>query len=456
MHCLGLPSFDQDSQTLVHQKFKTPIQRIRAIQRVSRFGFLWGVKVVEAGGRELVCLTASRGAKRDADEAALEGSLMEVMGAAYAYWARMFARSLEENGEFIHDGVKVTAAGDVSGCGGAGNLVRGRFTHEIDGDVLRLRFLHDSKVGVVEWRPGLARDAAIAVLYDLREKKEKASPRAGMSTGTAALRRKAKQRIDAVIRDLAAVLSRGDLVSGRAKLQAFCLANGLQPVGDQFLINAPKLLVQKSFIQKSFEDIQRYYERTMQPQRSAELFEQLIRLGEYDGKLNARQMFALYEIGLFLSYSMPRITAMISAIMTGGDPWMAAEAADIAEHQREEQAREWREQQCHEHRADAGGPAEGRRQAPPPPYEGFEDFDDFVPPPPVVPMALTPMLAVLGLTDISDERALRAAWTARVRQCHPDRLGPSASAQDLEDANQATAEANMAYSVLLDFMRSSA
>ncbi|MCS4088894.1 DnaJ family molecular chaperone [Rhizobium sp. BK176] len=452
MHCRGLPSFDLDSQTLVHQKFKTPIKSIRGVERVSRFGFLWGVKVVEEDGRELVCLVASRGAKRDADEVALEGALMAVMETAYAYWSGVFARSIEENGEFNHAGVKVTAAGDVSGCGGAGNLLRGRFTHEIDGDVLRLRFLHDAKVGVVDWRPGLARDAAISVLYDLREKRAKAAPRR-VSQSTDALRRKAKQRIDIVIRDLAAVLSRGDLVSGRAKLQAFCVANGLQPVGDQFLINAPKLLVQKSFIQKSFEDIQRYYDRTMQPQRPAELFEQLIRLGEYEGKLNARQMFALYEIGLFLSYSMPRITAMISAVMTGGDPWMAAEAADIAERQREEQLREWREQQRHENQEREEGPAAGRRQAPPP-YEGFEDFDDFVPPPPVVPPALTPMMAVLGLTVIADERSLRAAWTARVRQCHPDRLGPSALPQDLEEANQATAEANMAYSVLLDFMRS--
>jgi hypothetical protein len=453
MHCRGLPSFDPDSQTLVHQKFKTPIQVVRGIERISRFGFLWGVKVIEDGGRELVCLVASRGAKRDVDEASLEGALMAVMEAAYAYWATSFTRSLEENGEFHHDGVRVTAAGDVSGCGGAGNIVRGRFTHEIDGDVLRLRFLHDAKVGVVEWRPGLARDAAISVLYDLREKKAKASTRPGISAGTDALRRKAKQRIDAVVRDLAAVISRGDLVSGRAKLQAFCVANGLQPVGDQFLMTAPKLLVQKSFIQKSFEDIQRYYERTMQPQRPAELFEQLIRLGEYDGKLNARQMFALYEIGLFLSYSMPRITAMISAVLTGGDPWMAAEAADIAELQREEQMREWREQRHHENPENAERAADRGRQVPPP-FEGFEDFDDFVPPPPVVPLALMPMMAVLGLTVIADEKALRAAWMARVRQCHPDRLGPSASPQDFAEANQATAEANMAYSVLLDFTRS--
>jgi hypothetical protein len=453
MHCRGLPSFDPDSQTLVHQKFKTPIKDIRGIERVSRFGFLWGAKIVETGGREFVCLVASRGAKRDADEAALEGALMAVMEAAYAYWATVFTRSFEENGEFHHDGVKVTAAGDVSGVGGAGNIVCGRFTHEIDGDVLRLRFLHDAKVGVIEWRPGLARDAAISVLYDLREKKSKVAPRPGISAGTDALRRKAKQRIDVVIRDLAAVLSRGDLVSGRAKLQSFCMANGLQPVGDQFLITAPKLLVKKSFIQKSFEDIQRYYERTMQPQRAAELFEQLIRLGEYDGKLNARQMFALYEIGLFLSYSMPRITAMISAVLTGGDPWMAAEAADIAEQQREEQQREWREQVHRENAENAERAADGGRHAPPP-FEGFEDFDDFVPTPPVVPLALMPMMAVLGLTVIVDEKSLRAAWTARVRQCHPDRLGPSASPKELEDANQATAEANMAYSVLLEFIRS--
>ncbi|MBY3433888.1 J domain-containing protein [Rhizobium laguerreae] len=412
---------------------------------------LWGVKLVE-DGVERVCLVASRGAKKDADEAALEGALMAVMEAAYVYWTALFTRSLEDNGEFRHCGVRVTASGEVSGCGGAGSVVRGRFTHEIDGDVLRLRFIHDANVGVVEWRPGLARDAAISILYDLREKMAKSSFRPGISAGTDALRRKAKQRIDIVVRDLAAVLSRGDLVSGRAKLQAFCVANGLQPVGDQFLSTASKLLVQKSFIQKSFEDIQRYNERIMQPQRSAELFEQLIRLGEHDGRLNARQLFALYEIGLFLSYSMPRITAMISAVLSGGDPWMAAEAAEIADRHREERHRAQDEQRRREN-PDDGGFADGGRQVPPP-FDDFGEFDGFEASPQAIPLALMPMMAVLGLTVVADERALRAAWTARVRQCHPDRLGPSASRQELEDANQATAEANMAYSVLLDFIRS--
>ncbi|MCV9964572.1 J domain-containing protein [Pararhizobium sp. BT-229] len=451
MLCRGLPSFDPDGQTLVHQKFKTPLPRIRGVERVSKLGFLWGVRLVEEGGREMVCLVASAGARKAAEEAALEGALISLLEAAYSHWTAEFNRSLAENGEFFHDGVRVTSSGEVSGCGGSGSLAKGRFSHEIDGDVLRLRFLHEAKVGVVEWRPGLARDAAISVLYGLREQRAKASPRKTVSQGTEALRRKAKQRIDAVIRDLAAVLSRGDLASGRAKLQAFCVSHGLQPVGDQFLASAPKLLIQKSFIQKSFEDIQRYHERTMQPQRSADLFEEFVRLGEHDGRLNARQLFALYEIGLFLSYSMPRITAMISAIISGGDTWMAAEAADMAEREREAQRQEYRRE------ADgpqAGARGEGPDGRVPPQGDGFEDFDRIGAQPPVVPAALVPMLAVLGLTAVSDERALRNAWTAKVRQCHPDRLGPGASSEELDEANQTTAEANMAYAVVLEFLRS--
>jgi hypothetical protein len=450
MLCRGLPSFDPDGQTLVHQKFKTPLPRIRDVERVSKLGFLWGVRLVEDGGRERVCLVASAGARKAAEETALEGALISLMEAAYSHWTAEFNRSLAENGEFFHDGVRVTAAGEVSGCGGSGSLAKGRFSHEIDGDVLRLRFLHEAKVGVVEWRPGLARDAAISVLYGLREQKAKAAPRKTISQGTEALRRKAKQRIDGVIRDLAAVLSRGDLASGRSKLQAFCVSHGLQPVGDQFLLNAPKLLVQKSFIQKSFEDIQRYHERTMQTQRSADLFEEFVRLGEHDGRLNARQLFALYEIGLFLSYSMPRITAMISAILSGGDPWMAAEAADMAEREREQQRRE----QANEWAAGGDTGGFGGHDRIPPPNDGFEDFDQAVATPPTVPSALLPMMAVLGLSELGNERGLRSAWTARVRECHPDRLGPTATAEQLDEANQATAEANMAYSVILDFLRS--
>lgn len=450
MLCRGLPSFDPDGQTLVHQNFKTPLPLIRGVERVSKLGFLWGVKVFEEGGRDRVCLVASVGARKVAEETALEGALISLMEAAYSHWTTEFTRSLAENGEFFHDGVRVTSAGEVSGGGGSGSLAKGRFSHEIDGDVLRLRFLHESKVGVVEWRPGLARDAAISVLYELREQKAKAAPRKTVSQGTEALRRKAKQRVDAVIRDLAAVLSRGDLTSGRAKLQAFCVSHGLQPVGDQFLLNAPKLLVQKSFIQKSFEDIQRYHERTMQTQRSADLFEEFVRLGEHDGRLNARQLFALYEIGLFLSYSMPRITAMISAILSGGDPWMAAEAADMAEREREQQRRD----QASERAAgrDAGG--FGGHGRAPPPNDGFEDFEHVMAPPPVIPSALLPMMAVLRLSELGNERGLRSAWTARVRECHPDRLGSTATPEQLDEANQATAEANMAYSVILDFLRS--
>jgi hypothetical protein len=451
MYCRGLPFFDQDSQTLIHREFMTPISNLRGVERVSRFGILWGVKLLEDGGRTRVCLVASRGTKRDADDVALEDALMAVMEAAYAHWSTVFTTSLGESGEFHHNGVRVTDAGEVSGCGGSGSVVHGRFSHEIDGDVLRLRFLRDARPGVVDWRPGLARDAAISVLYDIREKRSKVSPRSGVSTGTGMLRRRAKQRIDGVVRNLAAVLCRGDLLSGRAKIQAFCLANGLQPVGDKFLADAHKMLVQKSFIQKSFEDIQRYHQRIMQPRQSAELFEQLVRLGEHDGKLNARQLFALYEIGLFLAYSMPRITDMISAILGGSDPWAAGEAADIAECERQR------------HRAEPpqfqgdvppgpGNFGHGRERTAAP-GSGFEDFDDLKPPQPTVPVALLPMMGILGLTAVTDERMLRAAWTARVRQCHPDRLGPDASAHELLEATQATAEANMAYAVILEYLR---
>ena len=248
------------------------------------------------------------------------------------------------------------------------------------------------------------------------------------------------------------MLFRSDLPSGRAKLQAFCVQNGLQPVSVQFLANAPKLLIQKSFIQKTFGDIQRYYDRTMQPRRSADLFEELVRLGEHDGRLNARQLFALYEIGLFLNYSMPMITAMISAIISGGDPWMAAEAADMAERERADQRREYQ----HEADAECGRGFGGNDRVPPQDesFDGFEDFDSIDAPPPVVPAALVPMLAVLGLTSVSNERELRNAWTAKLRQCHPDRLGASASSEEFEEANQAAAEVNMAYSVVLEFLRS--
>lgn len=454
MLCRGLPSFDPEDQSLVHQNFKTPIRNIRSIERVSRFGLLWGVKVVEDGGTERVCLVATSGRKKAVAETALEGALIGVMETAFAYWLSQFSNALARNGEFHHDGVRVTASGEVSGCGGSGSLHKGRFSHEIDGEVLRLRFFHDSKVGVVDWRPGLARDAAISVLYGLREQNAKVKPRRTVSQGTEALRRKAKLRIDAVIRDLAAVLSRGDLPSGRAKLRAFCVQNGLQPVGNQFLANAPKLLIQKSFIQKSFEDIQRYHERTMQPQRSADLFEEFVRLGEHDGRLNARQLFALYEIGLFLDYSMPRITAMISAIISGGDPWMAAEAADMAERERQEQRREYQRETDNGDNENDNANGFGGNDRVPPQDDGFEDFDSIDAPPPVVPVALVPMLAVLGLTAVSDERELRNAWTAKLRQCHPDRLGASASSEEFDEANQAAAEVNMAYSVVLEFLRS--
>ncbi|MDW9481136.1 hypothetical protein GOB57_21050 [Sinorhizobium meliloti] len=417
-----------------------------------RFGLLWGVRITEDGGRERVCLVAVVGAKRAAAETVLEGALIAVMEAAYSYWVSEFSRCLEQNGEFHHDGVRVTASGEVSGSGGSGSLARGRFSHEVDGDVLRLRFLHDAKVGVVEWRAGLARDAAISILYGLRERRVRTWPRPAPSPGTEALRRKAKERIDVVIRDLAAVLSRGDLASGRAKLRAFCVANGLRPVGDQFLAAAPKLLVQKSFIQKAFGDIHRFHERTMQLQRSADLFEEFVRLGEHEGRLNARQLFALYEIGLFLSYSMPRITAMISAILTGGDPWMAAEAVDMADRGREEQRRDYQGEENGGGGSWWNGGGAGRV---PPSGDGFGEFDRIDVPPRVVPAALVPMLAVLGLTVLADEKALRNAWTAKVRQCHPDRLGPAAGSDELAEANQATAEANMAYSVVLEFLRSS-
>jgi hypothetical protein len=450
MLCRGLPLFNRECQTLYHRKFKTSISLIRKVERVSKMGIFWGVRVVEETGVENVCIVASLGAKRVADENELEGTLVSMMGAAYSYWTAEFTRLLAGNGEFFHNGVRVTAVGEVSGGGGSGDLATGKFNHEIEGDVLRLRFIHESKISVIEWRPGLARDAAISLLYGLHEQRVKMGGTKKVSQTTATLRRKAKERIDIVIRDLAAVLSRGDLVSGRSKLRAFCSLHGLPPVTDQFLANAGKLLVQKSFIQRSFEDIQRYNERTMQTRRSAELFEELVRLGEYDGRLNARQLFALYEIGLFLSYSMPRITAMISAILSGGDPWMAAEAAEMLRREREEQ----RHQNAQEHDAEkvSGGSDGFYHDASL--NDGFEEFDEPHPLPRGLPAALVPMMTILGLSELGTEKGLRTAWTARVRECHPDRLGPSATAQQLDEANQATAEVNMAYSVILDFLKS--
>ena len=449
MYVRGLPSFDGDSQTLVHRKFKTPISDLMSVERVSAFGFLWGVRITRFGGGARACLTASRGPKRDRDEAMLEEALFSVMEAASLYWKRVFTSGLEEGGSFSHAGVTVRAGGGVSGHGVSADLGKGRFGHEIEGDVLRLKFA-GSEMVTIDWEPGLARDAALAALYDIREK-VRAMPRSKVDPGTENLRRKARARIDETVRDLAAVLSRSDVPRGRAKLAAFNAVHGLRPAGQSFMQVADRLLIRKSYIQKAFADIQRYHERTMQMQRPARLYEELIELAVHDGKLNARQLFALYEIGLHLLYSLPRITAMISAVQTGRDPAAAAAEADRIE--REAEARrhaEWLKREERMREAEAQGRA----------YEaedpGFEDFEpNSEKAVAAVPAALVPVMAILGIEVLTDEKALRAAWTARVRACHPDTLPPGSPREAVDDATQATAECNMAYSLLLDHIRNS-
>nr|WP_250807089.1 hypothetical protein [Neorhizobium tomejilense] len=419
------------------------------MERISMFGFLWGVRVTEFSGIVRSCIAASRGERRAFDEDLLERTLFSLMEGAHSYWRKRIETEMKTSGAFIHRGVTVLAAGEVISEGIAGTLLRGRLGHEIDGDVLRVRFVSSAAVNSIAWRPGLARDAVISVLYEMKEKFDKLG-KSRPDPGTESLRRKAKLRTDDVIVRLAAVLARTDLIDGRARLAAFCSARGLTQPDEGFMAVSSGLLIRKSFIQKSFEHIQRYNERTLQSHRSGELFEDLIKLAAHDGKLNARQLFALYEIGLHLDYTLPRITAMISAVQTGGDPRSAAEASDRRE--AEEAIR--RDQARTQRAANGQGPTEGAEHAARPRdgYEPFEDFD--VPPPPVIPYSLIPMMEVLGIDVLTDERALRMAWTTRVRACHPDTLPPGSSAEVVDGATQAAAECNMAYSLLLEFLRS--
>lgn len=453
MYSRGLPSFDRDSQTLMSGKMKTPVTDVRAVEAFRAFGFLWGVRVMMFDGGERTFVSASRGGVRAAEETALEDCLFGLTQAATSAWNLRFTAELEANGSFVHEGVSVRADGTVTDGRRVGNLGVLRFGHEIEGDILRLRFSGIDTV-VVEWKPGLARDAAISVIYDIRERR-RSLPKVGLDPSTERLRKKAKARIDEVIRDLATVLARADLPAGRAKLAGYLANGGMAPAGSALLSIAPRLLVNKSYIQKAFGDIQRFHERTSQVDRTARLFEELIELAVVDGKLNARQLFALYELGLHLLYSLPRITAMISAIQTGRDPVEAAAEADRLE--REAAERRMREQLDRERRRAAWEEARAAGEDPGPDPSTDPGFDDFefeeVRVATSVPAALIPMMAVLGLAEITDEKSLRTAWTTKVRQCHPDTLPPGSSPEALEEATQAAAECNMAYSLLLDFVR---
>jgi hypothetical protein len=425
----------------------TPIADIEGMERVSLFGVLWGVRIRTFAGYELTCLVSSRGERKAAEEEDLERTLFAVMEGAHAYWTTKIASELASSKTFEHRGVRISAEGEVSGHGVTGTLFRGRLGHEIEGEVLRVKFVSAAAVNTVEWRPGLARDAIIAVLYEMKEKIDRMG-KAKPDPGTERLRRKAKLRMDDTVARLAAVLARTDLIEGRVRLADFCTRRGLTVPSETFIAVAPGLLIQKFFIQKSFEEIQRFNERTMQHRKSADLFVDLIDLAVHDGRLTARQLFALYEIGLHLDFTLPRITAMVSAVQTGDAPNLAAEESD----RREAEAaarRETREdppqegEDAEETTEENGGDAD----------QGQDAFEDFGPTPDIIPFALIPFMEILGLEELADEKALRMAWTTKVRACHPDTLPPDAGVDAVEAATRAAADCNMAYSVLLRHLR---
>ncbi len=434
----GLPSFDADTKVFAHRKFALPISEVMKMERATAFGFLWGVKFVDYSGKERICLVAATGRKRAAMEGVLDAELYDAARHASDYWHRKFTDDLSMAGAFTHAGVTVKANGDILSAGISVNLANNRLSHEIDNDTVTLKFRSTANNIDLQWKPGIAMDAGLAAIYSIRENLSRFQSRK-VSTTTAILREKARGRIHAVIRDLATVVARTDLLAGRAKLLSFLRDRDLGLPLDSVIAAANKLIIKKAFIQKSFEDIIRYYTRTSQFQKPAELFEELILLAVHDGRFNAKQLFSLYEVGLHLMYSLPRITAMIVAVQTGQDPRAAADEADrreIEERDRRQEAERLRRERC-----DTAAEDEI--------HDDFEDFEQSVP----LPATLVPMMVMLGLHVIADRETLRAAWMAKLKSCHPDTLPPGASREEIEEANRATSEYNSAYELLLKHLQ---
>lgn len=444
----GLPSYDPESQSLVHRKFRTPVSAILKCDRASAFGFLWGVSVTEQSGAVRTCLVGSRGETRDQQEVDLEYAMVGVAEAAFLYWSGRFRRALVEDGQLVYRGVRLAISGEVEGYGVVSNLKRGRFSHEIVGETLRLRFAEGGDVRFLDWQPGLAREPLIAILHELRQNRKDGGH------DVTDLRRKAKDRIGQTIRDLACLFMPKGSAAGREKLVALLRRYGVSPIlNEAFLAVAPKLLIQKTFVQKAFEDIMRYHERTMQNERSYRIFTDFIRLAGSDGDLNARQIFALYEIGLFLGHSVPSITDLIGTVLSIGRP---TERHDDPGYNFKD---EWRSDGVGEKddaraKADARGPAGGAR--PGAAGQSRQGEASGSPPPPrrpyVHPVLMT-MLRVLSLAEMPDEKALGVAWKAQLRKCHPDTLPMTATKDERDEANAMTVEVNLAYEMLLKEIR---
>jgi hypothetical protein len=140
---------------------------------------------------------------------------------------------------------------------------------------------------------------------------------------------------------------------------------------------------------------------------------------------------------MHLSMSIPAIAAFIASCLSpkSGDPDMPEDIGGV-----------WDDVF-----GGTGDLREPRREAPRQHAAGAGPFEPVRRP--FVPPGLSPMLSVLGLDRMVDERTLRVAYHARMRECHPDRLPADADEDARDEANQRSTECNLAYETLLAIIR---
>lgn len=345
-----------------------------------------------------------------------------LLASTREYWRAEVERSLKEAGRFRLAGVTLGCEGWIEERGRRRKLDFIGFELERDDPIIRLKFGSDG--GWVEWRAGPASEAIADAVLRIRS-----GAGARPEVATEILRIRARERISSDIRDIACLLARTDVKGGWKKLSDFLERHELpRDVPAVFERSSTSLLVNKSFLQEKFGRVIRYYEKNSIMPKLFLLYRELVQLAEVNGGLTAKQMFAIYEMGLYLSISMQGITDVIKEVTGGLEPFGRADDAPAGAER----------ENFSEKTAD-----KGRENACEPPRSRLD-----------VPLFLRPMMETLQMDILADEKQLRTAWTAKVFESHPDRLPVDAPSAEREKATEETARYNAAYTMLLAYVRS--
>jgi hypothetical protein len=407
---------------------------IKGYSTTNRFGVLYGLDVRTFSGKPIRFTFVGIGMRRQKVEREIDEAIEKLIRKCREYWTAKIQQDLFNTGAFHHEGLTLKKTGEVSSGSKLIRIAAGHLTHEVHGEKVVLQHTLKAKKETLEWSPGIAMTPILDQIYyirgqllKLRVLKEDGSPNR--------LKLRSTERMLDVLAHLAAVIVSPKKPTDFQRLSLYLSGKGARLPTDGFLKVAPNFIRSKGYLQKAFESLQRYHEKNGQQLKAREAFYELAELAMDRGEYSPRQLFALYEIGLFLGFSLPRITAVLSAIKDKQDPNDVAEpnpgfGSGYTNSSGGTQAEPHIVgARCDNH--PAGGAARAAIR---------------------FPSALAPMLAILNVVEVYDGEDLKQAWKTAVKQAHPDTLGLGASEAEREAATLATKDINMAYDLLKAFV----